>query len=203
MDILTRDETAELEPFSRDQILRRERRQGKNHFSLFSWPRAGLTTILDWSILCLQYKWWPYIHIEIDKSVPCNARSSILSYYTAYILKCSHGDDLRCPKVGVNEECGRDSCIFREIDGRKRKQWIKLRPGSGWLARRIRKLVYAWKISSALLLRLSSVLLFQILSDESERRMYDAYLRSLARRAWKACIIVELLNAEYCRRFLD
>ena len=40
---LTRDGTAE--PVSRDQILRRERGQGKYSFSLFSWPRSGLATL--------------------------------------------------------------------------------------------------------------------------------------------------------------
>ena len=33
------------EPVSRDQILRRERGQGKTHVSLFRWPQAGLASI--------------------------------------------------------------------------------------------------------------------------------------------------------------
>ena len=61
MSGLTRDGTAE--PVSLDQILRHARGQG-NIFSLFSWPRAGLATLLGWCILC--YMWWPYIHWNGD-----------------------------------------------------------------------------------------------------------------------------------------
>ena len=62
MSKLTRDGTAE--PFWRDRTLRHARGQGNIHFSLFSWPRAGLlATLPGWSILC--YMWWPYIQTYI------------------------------------------------------------------------------------------------------------------------------------------
>ena len=52
MSRLTREGTAE--PVSRDQILRRERGQGKGIFPIQLEPRAELVTIPGWSILCYE-----------------------------------------------------------------------------------------------------------------------------------------------------
>ena len=44
--------------------------KGKYSFSLFSWLRAGLATLPDWSILW--YKWWPYINELVENSGTVN-----------------------------------------------------------------------------------------------------------------------------------
>ena len=80
MSRLTRDRTAET--VSRDHILERERGQGKKHFSIVTWPRAGLATWYQVDPYSALFDDHTHIHINISELDII----SINQYYTKILI---------------------------------------------------------------------------------------------------------------------